>query len=62
MTRKRLERRIKRAILVLYYKTGDWSQSDLGRLFGITRGRVSQIVNNYYNEFDGLGFVNDSEE
>lgn len=48
--------------MVLYYKTGDWSQSDLGRLFGITRGRVSQIVNNYYNEFDGLGFVNDSEE
>ena len=44
-------RRERTAIIRLYENgKGEWTMADLGQLFGITRGRVSQIITNYYEE------------
>ena len=39
-----------RGSIMLLYSTGWWSMRDLGALFNITSGRVSQIVNDTYGE------------
>lgn len=39
-----------RASISLLYATGWWTMRDLAERFGITSGRVSQIVNDTYNE------------
>lgn len=47
-TRKTTSRQ-RRAVCLLY-ATDEWTMNDIGILFGITQGRVSQIVTNYYGE------------
>ena len=40
----------RRASIVLLYSTGWWTMRGLADLFNISSGRVSQIVNDNYNE------------
>ena len=53
---RRLEKNEKRAIVILA-DVENWKKADLARLFGVTRSRVSQIVNDYYKERKELGFT-----
>jgi len=51
---RRLKAKQKRAIITLH-KTGEWNGRELANLFGITAGRVSQLVRDTYNEREALG-------
>ena len=53
---RRLEKNEKRAIVILA-DVENWKKADLARLFNVSRSRVSQIVNDYYNERKELGFT-----
>jgi DNA-directed RNA polymerase specialized sigma subunit len=53
MTRKNRTRKLtieQRIELVKLYHSGDFTMVELGRRYGISQPRVSQIVNNVYNE------------
>lgn len=57
MTRRqtlRLTNKEKRAIIILCLVEG-WKKADLARLFEVSNSRVSQIVNDYYNEHGKIG-------
>jgi DNA-binding MarR family transcriptional regulator len=50
----RLKPKQKRAILILH-DSGEWNGREIAELFGITPGRVSQLVRNIYGEREALG-------
>lgn len=57
MTKKsyvRLSQKKKRTIIELH-RSGEWTGAELSRLFGITAGRVSQLVRDTYGEHEALG-------
>jgi len=49
MTRTRLSSKEKRGIILLH-ESKEWKGVELARLFKISPGRVSQIINDYYDE------------
>lgn len=49
----RLKPKQKRAILILH-DSGEWNGREIAELFGITPGRVSQLVRNIYGEREAL--------
>ena len=61
MTRRRLTRKEKRGIVVLH-KIEEWKGIELARLFGCSAGRISQILSNYYDEQERLGFYVESSQ
>lgn len=50
----RLKPKQKRAILILH-ESGEWNGREIAELFGVTPGRVSQLVRNIYGEREALG-------
>jgi len=50
----RLKPKQKRAILILH-ESGEWNGREIADLFGVTPGRVSQLVRNIYGEREALG-------
>ena len=53
-TRKNRTRKLnieQRIELVKLYKTGNYTMVQLGLIYAISQPRVSQLVNNVYNEF-----------
>ncbi len=59
--RKRLTDEEKRAIWILVHTT-KMKKTKIADLFGITRSRVSQIINNTYGEHESLGLEFREEE
>ena len=59
--RKRLTDEHKRAIWILVH-TSSLKKTEIADLFGISRSRVSQIVNDTYGEHEALGLVVYEEE
>tara|TARA_R100000329_G_scaffold74688_1_gene64634 strand:- start:66 stop:260 length:195 start_codon:yes stop_codon:yes gene_type:complete len=51
----RLKPKQKRAILILH-ESGEWNGREIAELFGITPGRVSQLVRDIYGEREALEF------
>ena len=54
-TRKNRTRKLtveQRFELVKLYQSGDFTMVELGKRYGISQPRVSQIVNNVYNELE----------
>lgn len=50
----RLNKKEKRAIIILVEIEG-WKKAEVGRRFGVSRSRISQIVSDYYGEKKDLG-------
>jgi len=50
---KKLTLKDRRTIMNLY-SNGEHSMAEIGRLFNVSRGRVSQIVNDNYNEREDI--------
>jgi len=55
-----LTQKQKRAIIEMH-GTGNWKGAELARLFQVSPGRVSQLVNDYYGEKKTLG-VEDAQQ
>ena len=49
----RLTKKEKRTLIQLH-DSGEWKGVELAQLFGITPSRVSQLINDYYQEREGL--------
>jgi len=45
----KLQEKDKKTIVEMY-KTDRYTMAELGKMFGISRGRVSQLVNDNYSE------------
>jgi len=50
----RMKLKEKRAV-VLLHGTGEWNGREIADLFGITPGRVSQLIRDTYGEQEALG-------
>ena len=52
--RKRKTGERERIGIAFLYSTGLWTMKELGETFGVSTGRVSQIVNDTYGEMDEI--------
>ena len=44
----------RRLTIAWLYSTGIWTQQELADLFGISKGRVNQIINDTYGEMESV--------